>query len=114
MTPIQLPTQLTNAVLSEAAALIADSVNWTKKTLARDAEGNRVDPCDPHAACWCTMGAIERVLGGDKKTLAIVEYGLEQRLHARSGLDPEIFTVANFNDDATTSHADVMELLRAG
>jgi len=34
---------------------------WTQEALARDKEGEPIDPCDPEACSWCIIGAVLKV-----------------------------------------------------
>ena len=44
------------AVLSRAADILEQG--WTQDALARDAQGNEVNPLSTEATCWCAIGAI--------------------------------------------------------
>ena len=46
-------------VLREARDLIARG--WTQGTLARDGNGDPVEPTSDAATCWCSLGALMRV-----------------------------------------------------
>jgi hypothetical protein len=46
-------------LLKEAAQLI--NSGWARGALARGADGNAIDPCDPGARYWSVLGAILRV-----------------------------------------------------
>lgn len=51
---------------ADAAAvreLLSDKSRWTKGYYARDKEGAPVEALDETAVCWCTAGAIIKVVG---------------------------------------------------
>lgn len=50
-------------VLSAAADLIAPEGAWTQRVLARHRNGNPIGPHTPNAACWCSIGALDRSSG---------------------------------------------------
>jgi len=104
-------------LLEEIRELIADPVNWTQGTLARDVDGKRVSPADPGAFAFCPIGAfavVERrheaygiescqALKALQETIVEIETGDEP--------DPEwrYHGLANFND--THDHAAVLDAL---
>jgi len=45
-------------VLKRARERLAKPGAWTKGEFARDAVGEGVTSCDPHAVCWCALGAV--------------------------------------------------------
>lgn len=51
----------TKQILQEAYNLIENPEHWTQVVLARDTDGNSVEPCDPTAVCFCAIGALYRV-----------------------------------------------------
>ena len=48
-------------LLIKAKAVIADPKHWTKGWYAHNAEGQDVEPAEPDAVCWCSLGAIVKV-----------------------------------------------------
>lgn len=53
-----------NQILTAARAVIALPNNLARRELARDADGNPVDPCSESANSWCSKGALLKVLAG--------------------------------------------------
>lgn len=49
-------------ILKEARGLIANEANWTKHYYSADKEGQWVMPRAPAAVCFCSVGALHRVL----------------------------------------------------
>lgn len=47
-------------VLGRAAELVA--LGWTRRTAARDADGEKVRSTAPQATAWCVVGAVDRAL----------------------------------------------------
>lgn len=81
--------------------LLRDPKRWTKGTWARDADGWNVDPDDTDAVCWCLGGAARRL---HRDSVSVWSAYLIR-------VGP--FSVADFNDDASTDHADILrELIR--
>ena len=56
--------------LKQARELIRDRNRWTTTALARDAQGEAVDPFDDNAVCWCATGALAKVCSGTISTHA--------------------------------------------
>ena len=48
-------------LLIKAQAVIADPRRWTQDVYAKDAEGQVTKTLSPDAACWCSLGALEKV-----------------------------------------------------
>ena len=48
--------------LIKAKATIADPKHWTQGFFAKDAEGHDVGPAKPDAVCWCSLGALDKVV----------------------------------------------------
>lgn len=47
--------------LQKLEDLLSDRSKWTTEELARDADGDVVEPEDPTATCFCLLGAAYRV-----------------------------------------------------
>ena len=52
-------------LLIKAKAVIADPKHWTQDVYAKDAEGRATKTLSPDAACWCSLGALEKVAPGE-------------------------------------------------
>lgn len=89
-------------ILKRVRALLSDPARWTQGEMARNMFGAPTDPAGPNATCWCLMGAIHHETNDDP-FLAGFAY---QILRIQQGQ-----AISEFNDDPTTSHADVMALL---
>lgn len=50
-------------ILQAAKAKIADPKNWTQDFYAKDEEGNNIHGNEPRATCFCSLGALESVVG---------------------------------------------------
>jgi len=48
-------------LLTKAKALIADPKHWAQGFYAKDSKGHDVGPAKPHAVCWCSLGALNKV-----------------------------------------------------
>ena len=48
-------------LLIKAKAVIADPKHWTQGWYAHNAEGQDVEPAEPDAVCWCSLGALKKV-----------------------------------------------------
>lgn len=50
-------------ILINAKKLIEKPENWTKKYLAKDSFGYKVEPLSEKAVCFCSVGAVKRASG---------------------------------------------------
>ncbi len=91
-------------ILKEARALIADEKKWTQFTLARDYVGNFVDVDSPMATCFCSEGAVKRVMVDSNASMDDWDYVYPSVLAALNAQVPH-GNIADFND--TSSHIDV-------
>lgn len=90
-------------ILRKAKALIDAPEKWTKGAFARDRSGGSVPIAGDEACAFCAAGAIYSVI--DKFNAA--EFDLEDR--AASAIGQAVGgSIAGFNDDEDTTHADVM------
>jgi len=86
------------------AALLRDKRRWTKGTTGETADGLVVGWDSPKAVRFCLVGAIRKVYG--PRSNSIMETLRKHHLLNNS------CGIINFNDAASTSHADVMRLVR--
>jgi len=86
------------ATLTAARELLSDPVRWTKGRMARDAAGERAYSRSPEAVCWCAAGALNKVSSA---------WGVQE---AQGILFASVSGkgIAAFNDDPTTTHADIL------
>ena len=90
--------------LHKARQLISDPRRWHRNTLARDVHGVAVTLEDPNAWSFCALGAAARVAPSG------VFHYVHQALEAKVPDGLRYPSVANFNDDPQTQHADVIKL----
>jgi hypothetical protein len=57
-----MTTKTVHQVLVEAKALIEDKAHWTQLYYATAANGRAVDANNENATCFCSVGAVYRVL----------------------------------------------------
>lgn len=90
-------------VLVAARELISVPERWTRGSYARDIDGRQRGAKSDYATCWCASGAIERV-AGDATFFGLQDKAWKALASLSGG------SVATFNDDQRTTHADVLEL----
>lgn len=77
---------------------------WCQGASARDAIGFDVSPTDPTACQWCALGALWAEPAADwEEPRALLRQAARQLHGGASG-------VARLNDDARTTHCDVMAI----
>jgi hypothetical protein len=92
-------------VLIAGRELLADPKNWTQRTLARNKAGDAVpDPWDPKATCFCSLGAVHKVVGKGTHLLPL-KSKVRELLHQAV---PRHDNVVFFNDRST--HTEVLDL----
>lgn len=84
--------------LKAARAKIEKPENWARETFARDCNNRSIEPSDPAAVCFCSIGAIKAVCPGQ-----VGYYPARTALAYVTGGD-----VIMFNDGYHTTHADVL------
>jgi len=89
-------------ILRKARAVIEKPENWTKGDFARDAKLRPISALSTDAQCFCTWGAIIRVSENAPQMNNAAD-ALYRHLNHPMDLDV-------FNDDETTTHAEVLSL----
>lgn len=88
---------------------------WTKGAEARGADGHRCRPTSAKACSWCLTGGIDYVVDEirDLEHAARLASEAEDLLYnILVGQDaPDLISVTSWNDDATTTHKMVYDLL---
>jgi len=85
----------------EARNLISDPKRWTKETSARGCYGLTIHPLEKRATCWCSFGAIERVVSDNNQRL----------VHDICWLTKYIgMSYIKYNDLPETTHEDIMKM----
>lgn len=95
--------------LRAAKALIDTPERWTKKVFARNAAGFGVDVDNPDAVCFCSLGAIAKVVDHDPREVWI-GCGIELPRNYLEQAAGGFRFVTDINDDHDTTHADIMKL----
>ncbi len=89
--------------LRKIRSVLSDPQKWTKRAFARLPTGDPTSWDNNNACCWCLEGAILRSCrSGGINPIPVYEE-LHSFLPFRA--------IANFNDDDSTTHADVLNLL---
>lgn len=99
--------------LKNAKALINTPDKWTKRAYARDAGGNSVSEDSPDAVCFCSVGALDKLVRAEPSTDVKV-YQIRNIAHsildaAAKELDGEGSNAMGLNDSAV-SHSEVMAM----
>ena len=98
-------------ILVKARSLIGNEECWVKGSLAEDHFGEEMYPTNSYACRWCLEGAIIKATALD---------GYEVKDHIPSPIEIAVdvlhrdgFTgyLDDFNDDESTTHKDVLDLL---
>lgn len=89
---------------------------WSRRTGSRTSDGIPCDPCSPAARSWCLTGTLDRQLGRISDPVLREQLGndTEELLLtiARRVLNlPGLHSLQQFNDDRSTTHEDVLELI---
>lgn len=91
-------------ILKDARALIADEKNWTKDAFARNSSGEKVDPTNEGAVCFCAIGALAKAAGVNPEGELPAENLLVSEMLEWDARD----SIPDFND--SHPHADVLTL----
>lgn len=98
-------------ILKEARALIADEKNWMRQYYSANDEGLWVNPREVEATCFCSIGAMHRVMDiplseSIPEPVGIL-FAVDEKL--RDNFDGSFEgVIVDFNDE--NSHAEVLAL----
>lgn len=97
--------------LKKVDALLAKESNWCKVAFARDKNGITCATHSKYAVKWCLQGAVYKTVGSFNR-MDLTSYSFKcQRLYNRMmyelGRDCPIGTIGGFNDNETTTFADI-------
>lgn len=113
---MSLRTPDTLAILRGARALLARPDAWLRGVGARTSEGELCPSSSPAAACFCAIGVLNHLapLGGWGKAHRALFAELPKawcsRVKPSNVKDDHWVSVARFNDDPNTTHADLLAL----
>lgn len=94
-------------ILKEARELLSEPKRWTTQAAARDATGNEVSVDSPRAACFCSIGAIERMcLADGEEAYCRAERALRDAAKELFGSQ----SIVNANDRRPEGHAGVLKM----
>jgi len=85
----------------EARNFISDPERWTKGTSARSINGVPIHPLNHNATCWCSFGAIEKVVSDSNRRLVHDICWLTKY----TGV-----SYIEYNDLPETTHEDIMKM----
>lgn len=87
----------TSEILIKAKEVIANPENWIQGSYAIDKDNNTAYGFNKNTVCFCSIGAIQKVLGSNKLNKA------ENFLREAAGCN-----IVEYNDEHT--HSEVMEV----
>ena len=102
------------AILTEAKALIEEPDTWTKRAYQKDLPNGK--------RAYCAIGAFEAVVDAAlgmsllealRRGMHIrdyVGYGKDARKCLRASVPSQFVNVSHYNDDARTTHSNIMAL----
>jgi hypothetical protein len=94
----------TKEILVDARNLLLFSENWTKGTMARNAQGITCESKDPYAKKWCLLGAISKESQIQNPSMHSAIAAIQT---AAGGM-----SIIGFNDLRATTHEDVLRVLQ--
>lgn len=90
-------------ILNRAADII-EQAGWTQGALALDDAGRPTGSLSPIAACYCTIGAIQKAASGHKRVIEHADAALRTHL----GIQDTVM----WNDKAGRTKEEVIAALR--
>jgi hypothetical protein len=96
-------------VLVAARKTLTNLKHWTQRYYAKDENGDYVEANNPHAVCWCSIGAIMLAaktdyMWDDDSIIARAQRSLEEQIGGSS--------ITTWNDQLA-SHQDVLNAFDA-
>lgn len=91
-------------ILTSARAILAEPSSWTQGVYARDKNNELTDPDDDDATCFCLWGALKAAAS---RFPVAPPWQVQVDAYNAFGI-PDI---PEFNDAASTTHADVLNVL---
>lgn len=118
------PVQATNSVevLERALEVLSAPNAWIKGNMATDAIGNIALPYEPHATCFCILGALERGAHGVLESDQVGEYYaiksvIDAEVEAQKMVGRVLYSrcgshsIPHFNDYIFTTHGEVISIM---
>lgn len=87
-------------MFEEARRLLSDPERWTKGASARDRNGIPIGSLNHNATCWCSFGAIDKVVNYN-----VLLQGYDIWLTKYLGK-----SYIQYNDLSSTTHEDIMKM----
>ena len=104
--------------LIKVRELLSNKDHWTKGYYSKDSHGIRIRPHEPSACTFCMFGAIYKVCPdrpfsavGFKDPFVIEVHDRIEKVIGELYPNFREASVARFNDDPETTHADVLRVL---
>ena len=96
----------TSQVLMQALDIIDTPGKWTKEVYARDRDGSPTFPNSNNAVCFCSLGAVQKVLTGQSpvetfKAIFALTLPINNKVGGLGGIGDDI-VIVNVNDKATS------------
>lgn len=89
-------------ILEAGLALIRDPNKWAQQFLALNAQNDEVEPLDPTACSWCSIGALVKASGNP------LFEGFAEMRHLEQAIGENTPGIAVFNDYST--HEQVIKV----
>lgn len=99
-----MPKHKPSQQLRAARKLLTARSRWTKGYYARNLQGEITEPNSRDAVCFCSLGAMRKVSGSQHSLALSFLYKAVEKI------DGPCATVASYNDNDKTAHADVLKL----
>lgn len=97
-------SKTTKETLTEARDLITDPAKWTQHSYAKDVDGRPTYSNSEAAVCWCSLGALQKVIYGEDRPGERSTPPLHLYSHLKESMDCE--HIGAFNDKS--SHEEVL------
>lgn len=98
-------------ILISAKVVIEKPENWTRGWFARDAENNPVHSAERNAVCFCSLGAVRKVMFGPESTEPCRDKTYNLIVNLMDDVVRDTFNECNvptFNDN--TTHEEVLKM----